>query len=948
MDPLTALSIAGNIMQFLDFSCKLISGVQEIYQNGRLDVHTETQKVVEDLSKFSSEMSISIQSDRTTRALTQNEIQLEELCSDCSSLAGELVKRLKTFQLSDGFNKTVKKKKKNGLHVFKEAKTVWLSVSQVIKSTLSSTELKEMERKLQNLRDAINVRMLGSLRERVDYLLREQCNQTSDINRHMTQLVQSSFEDMKSGIAGEMQAQTRFIRDLIADSNKTKGHLGVEDDVKSFFTSRAQVRENILRREMKLHERATKAILESLYFPTITERYEKIAEAHRKTFEWVFRPLVDEEDVKDTQWSDFVEWLSGGQGIYWINGKAASGKSTLMKFIYDHQKTKETLQQWADGKPLYIAKFFFWWAGTEIQKSQNGLLRTLLFDTLRQMPQMTPRILPSAFAMTYARESFISGSPHSYVWDTSSLSEAFAALVSQTEMPMKLCLFIDGLDEYHGLEVEISRLFKKIVFSPDVKVCISSRPHVPFEDAFSTFPQLRLQDFTHKDLNLYVKNCLTLDKMMVSLAEREPVQCQKLVQEIVNEAQGVFLWVVLVVKTLMDGLSKHDGISELQLRLSALPKDLDELYEVMILKVNDIYKEEASRLFQLVNKATEEPGDYRTAELLSVYTLYLANKRSINLTHELVKGRVSEEEILQYCKKLNIALKARCGGLLEIQYGRIKSAAPRPMMKVGYLHRTAHDFILKEKTWETLIKGVSGGPTGDKFSPNIAILKSMILQIKDCENSDAHQLINNSFTFIHRIEADESVSAGEAEELFDAFSSVAVASRYIDISENDHNTSKEVEVLMCLLRKHSRNPNEPLDGISAWQSALSHVISKCDAASPYARLKWGLLIKAFLENKADPEACCKSSDQKIYSTSEVIAKVFRDIRQSSPANSFYLERLRTQVVKYEDSKTKMLLKTQVPTFQVFAALNSTQAPGNHRWKQKSIFGKIRHHFSTSK
>lgn len=150
-------------MQFLDFSCKLISGVQEIYQNGRLDVHTETQKVVEDLSKFSSEMSISIQSDGTTRALTQNEIQLEELCSDCSSLAGELVKRLKTFQLSDDFNETVTKKKKNGLHVFKEAKTVWLSVSQVIKSTLSSTELKEMERKLQNLRDAINVRMLGSL-----------------------------------------------------------------------------------------------------------------------------------------------------------------------------------------------------------------------------------------------------------------------------------------------------------------------------------------------------------------------------------------------------------------------------------------------------------------------------------------------------------------------------------------------------------------------------------------------------------------------------------------------------------------------------------------------------------------------------------------------------------------------------------------------------------------
>ncbi|THV43694.1 hypothetical protein BGAL_1083g00010 [Botrytis galanthina] len=657
MDPLTVLSIAGNVIQFVDFSWKLISGAQEIYKGGRLDVHTETKKVVEDLSKFSSEMSISIRSDGKFKVLTPNEVELEELCSDCSNLAEELVKRLETFQLSEASDGTMKKRKTDGLNIFREAKVVWLSASQVIKSMLSSKELKEMERKLQSFRDTIQARMLSSLRERVDQLLREQCKQTSDINRHMTQLVENSFRDMQSEFAGEMQAQMRFIRNLMVSSNSSAGDFGAEEDQKSFFNSRAQIRDNVLRRERELYERATKAVLRSLYFPTIIERYEAIAQAHKKTFEWIFKPLVDEEEPTGARWSDFVEWLSEGQRIFWINGKAASGKSTLMKFIYEHPKTKENLQQWAAGKPLYIAKFFFWWAGTGVQKSQNGLLRTLLFEILRQMPQMIPLILPTAFAMTYARESFISGSPHSYVWDTSSLSEAFTALVSQTEMPMKLCLFIDGLDEYQGVEIEIARLFEELIFSPDVKVCISSRPHIPFEDAFSTCPRLRLQDFTLKDLNVYVKECLVQDKMMVSLAEREPEECQKLEQEIVSEAQGVFLWVVLVVRTLMDGLSKHDGISELQLRLKALPKDLDKLYEVMILKVNDIYKEETSRLFQMVNKATEEPGDYRTAELLSVYTLYLANKQSIDLSHELSQKRASEEEVLKACKTLDIALK---------------------------------------------------------------------------------------------------------------------------------------------------------------------------------------------------------------------------------------------------------------------------------------------------
>jgi len=212
----------------------------------------------------------------------------------------------------------------------------------------------------------------------------------------------------------DLQAQTRVLRYLIYNSGRIQpsDRQGDSDDDESWFSSRAQVLVNIVRREMALQERAVKAVLESLRFPTITERYEAITEAHKKTFEWIFQPMVDEEDPNGVQWNDFVEWLREGQGIYWINGKAASGKSTLMKFIYDNPKTRENLVHWAGGKPLHIAKFFFWWAGTKIQKSQDGLLRSLLYETLREMPQLAPLVLPTEYAMTFAREAFISESPH--------------------------------------------------------------------------------------------------------------------------------------------------------------------------------------------------------------------------------------------------------------------------------------------------------------------------------------------------------------------------------------------------------------------------------------------------------------------------------------------------------------------------------------------------------
>lgn len=80
-----------------------------------------------------------------------------------------------------------------------------------------------------------------------------------------------------------------------------------------------------------------------LRFEEIADRHETIAEAHRKTYEWVFhegRPQIYtsrhsstiNEPESPPQWDNFLKWLQGGGSMYWITGKPGSGKSTLMKF----------------------------------------------------------------------------------------------------------------------------------------------------------------------------------------------------------------------------------------------------------------------------------------------------------------------------------------------------------------------------------------------------------------------------------------------------------------------------------------------------------------------------------------------------------------------------------------------------------------------------------------
>ena len=54
-------------------------------------------------------------------------------------------------------------------------------------------------------------------------------------------------------------------------------------------------------------------------------RQEDIHEAYPKTFQWL---LVSENHIGKPG-GDFINWLEADSGMYWINGKPGSGKSTV-------------------------------------------------------------------------------------------------------------------------------------------------------------------------------------------------------------------------------------------------------------------------------------------------------------------------------------------------------------------------------------------------------------------------------------------------------------------------------------------------------------------------------------------------------------------------------------------------------------------------------------------
>ena len=88
-----------------------------------------------------------------------------------------------------------------------------------------------------------------------------------------------------------------------------------------------------------------------------------------------------------------------------------------------------------------------------------------------------------------------------------------------------------------------------------------------FKNAFRGFPTLRLQDLTYTDIVRYVDERLNNSKRWIELQNAEPKSAEALKKELVAMANGIFLWVKLVVTSLLSGLSNHDEISDLSTRL---------------------------------------------------------------------------------------------------------------------------------------------------------------------------------------------------------------------------------------------------------------------------------------------------------------------------------------------------------------------------------------------
>jgi hypothetical protein len=151
MDPLTALSVASTIVQFVDFGTKLLFHSNELYKSsmGTLHSNNELELVTTDLRGLVTKLRQSCRSESDVQVSSSDDEQrrgFEKLYNEVVKLAKDLVERLKKLKVKDGRHR------------------MWQSLKQAVETAWSEKKIAKMKVRLSSFRDALETRVLFSIR----------------------------------------------------------------------------------------------------------------------------------------------------------------------------------------------------------------------------------------------------------------------------------------------------------------------------------------------------------------------------------------------------------------------------------------------------------------------------------------------------------------------------------------------------------------------------------------------------------------------------------------------------------------------------------------------------------------------------------------------------------------------------------------------------------------
>lgn len=301
-----------------------------------------------------------------------------------------------------------------------------------------------------------------------------------------------------------------------------------------------------------------------LYFDKIDERLTTLVAAQGKTCRWFL------SSPPYTSWID-PEQKDVHGGFLWIKGNPGTGKSTLMKFLFEDAKAKSR------GSPSHITiSFFFLARGTVEERSTTGLYRSLLHQLLTKTPDLEGAL--EWMTVDGARVIERNG------WQEEALKQTLRNAVQRLG-DRSLTLFIDALDECDKQQVAgMVSFFEELCELAAEKqvllqICFSSRHYPTVLVRKGIELTLEGEEGQAGDIQVYIRSKLRVGKSKAA---------QSLMSDIFDKSSRIFLWVVLVLDILnAESQGGAGSIKNMRRRLNDIPKGLEDLFEMILARDSD-------------------------------------------------------------------------------------------------------------------------------------------------------------------------------------------------------------------------------------------------------------------------------------------------------------------------------------------------------------------------
>ncbi|XWW94507.1 hypothetical protein V2A60_002450 [Cordyceps javanica] len=458
MDPVTALGLVSSLITIIETGWKAVKLFRDIQQHGTSISNVERDNLAKLISSHTAVLSVSIRD--CGEATSKEDREFLQISEDCRALAVSL--GLEIQKLRDS------------------KKPAWLlTVATVIKSRKIG-EIESQLKKNSALIDSIIVKRLGSqsvllLRhnDKIDSQMRcvlEAISRGHDTVDELRREMRHDIEKVSDAIIQHQQLTSVEMKDRFEALNlETQGYIAHQHQTTLAEAARtAQL----------------KALLDSLYFPEIFAREQAIKEAEEMSCSFIFRAVMtSNRDVDESGESAFSTWLAQDEPVFWMTGKAGTGKSVIMKYAFRHEETSKRLLRWATESAtavsgahlsdvsmrVVVLRHFFWKPGSHLQRSMLGLVRSFLWQLLEQQDSIDTTLLKSQLPSQPAVH-------HVDDWVVSRAVGLFQHALASLPTAVYIYIVIDALDECTDDKIEVQNFLHFLASCPRVKLCLSSRP----------------------------------------------------------------------------------------------------------------------------------------------------------------------------------------------------------------------------------------------------------------------------------------------------------------------------------------------------------------------------------------------------------------------------------------------------------------------------------------